>query len=677
MKTRSLLIATLAAGFIASVPAVLHAAPAQAPPAFGWPFVSPTYNITSTFDLDPATGIMADWTGWRTGEVTAGSAHAYDGHGGHDFGLPTGTNLLAPAAARVYSLRESVPNDDHSDTGNYLILDHKAATGTAVGGRDYRTRYWHLSQNGVVPGATGVAVAKGEVVAQSDNTGNSTGPHLHYGIALLPDDSQTCAFYHGWWENDEYYTIDGRPCLAYVDVGAGTLNCRVGTSTSYDIFTTLPPGGQFVATQRNGWWRVMLPLPPARVVEAREAGYADAGAWTDAASKSTVADAPNDANRVTLDGPGSRVSTFAGTGDPADVATFSFTAPDQRGLYDIYTTWPSDANAAGVTYGVTDSAGLHNVVVDQRGNFAAGPGTGTKADPFVIAQNPFVASHTTVGAPDEWAAYSPQGVGLPQEGPENLYRFELRKQATVTIAVEHSGYPTKDIDIHLLTSASPTACIQRADWSLTATDLAAGVYYIACDSYGTGAAGNAAATPYTLRVSFSEDQPFANSWVLLGSFTYAPGAAGSVQLSEATVTGPVDGARPSRVVADAIKIVPRITRRTGWISDGIATRINTASTPVASVVIRTDTTADGDSKTMDAYAEVPIYADPSATTANTSAIVGKAVTGQRFVCNGRSGDWYRVWLTNGTAATQGWLLGDHLIGYRTDQFSGVMDWSVY
>jgi hypothetical protein len=165
--------------------------------------------------------------------------------------------------------------------------------------------------------------------------------------------------------------------------------------------------------------------------------------------------------------------------------------------------------------------------------------------------------------------------------------------------------------------------------------------------------------------------------VLLGSFTYAPGAAGSVQLSEATVTGPVDGARPSRVVADAIKIVPRITRRTGWISDGIATRINTASTPVASVVIRTDTTADGDSKTMDAYAEVPIYADPSATTANTSAIVGKAVTGQRFVCNGRSGDWYRVWLTNGTAATQGWLLGDHLIGYRTDQFSGVMDWSVY
>lgn len=668
--------------FSALCPRSGSAAPAQAPPAFGWPFATTTYNVTAGFDLDPAAGVMADWTGWRTGESTAGSGHAYDGHGGHDFGMATGSNLYATAAGTVYSLRESVPNDDHSDTGNYLIIDHKAATGTAVSGRDYRTRFWHLSQNSIVPASTGVAVAKGALIAQSDNTGNSTGPHLHFAVSLLPGDNQTCAFYHGWWENDEYYTNDGRPCVVYVDAGTGVLNCREGNSTSYNIITTLPANCRLVSTQQNGWWRVMLPLPPARALESRTAaggaatGYSESGTWSDHASKSAVTDPAGDSNFVVLSGGGTRTSTFSGAGDVADVATFSFTAPNQRGLYDIYATWPSDANAVGVTYRIADSVGSTDVVVDQRGN-ASGVGVGTKAAPYVIARNPYVANHTTVGAPDEWASYSPQGSGVPENGPENLYRFELRTTSTVTVIVDHAGYPTKDVDIHLLSAPAATACIQRADWSLTATDLAPGTYYIACDSYGSGSAGDAAATAYTLTVNFSQDQPFPDSWVYLGRFTFAPGAAGSVQVREGSVTGRVDSSAPARVVADAIKIVPRITRRTGWISNSIATRINTVSTPVSSVVVSADTTTNGDSDTMDAYVEVPIFAAAGSGTSNTSAIVGKAVTGQRFVCTARSGDWYQVWLTNGTAATQGWILGNHLVGYHTDQASGVEDWSMY
>src|SRR5690606_6061738 len=144
---------------------------------------------------------------------------------------------------------------------------------------------------------------------------------------------------------------------------------------------------------------------------------------------------------------------------------------------------------------------------------------------------------------------------------------------------------------------------------------------IACDSYGAGAAGNAAASPYTLKVELSDNQPLPNSWVKLGQFTFAPGAAGSVQVREQTVTGKVDASMRGRVVADAIKIVPRIARRCGWVSDSCATRINTASTPVVGVVVKPDSTPNSESNDVDLFVEVPIYASPAPGLINPSPIV--------------------------------------------------------
>ncbi len=685
MKHFNLKPATLAPAFAAALWAFCaagHAAPAETAPAFGWPFGSSNRYVTAAFDLDRATGSQADWTGWFSGEATAGSGHAYDNHAGHDYGMPTGSDLYAVANGRVNAIRESVPNDDHSDTGNYLIVDHKAATGTAVGGKDYRSRYWHLAQNGVIPSAVGTAVTKGAQVADSDNTGNSTGPHLHYGISLLPSDQLTCAFYHGWWENDEFFTHTTRPCIVYLNTGSDFLNCREGASAGYNIITSFPPNTQVVATQQNNWWRVMLPLPPASVGESRTvggglaSGYSEAGVWSNLAEKSgAVSATDDDPNRVILEGAGSRASTFATTGDAADFATFNFTMPYQAGLYDVYATWPKQANAANVTYRVAHAGGTTDVPVNQNGNLLPA-GIGTKANPYLIARNPFVVNHTTVGAPDEWNLYTPEGSNLPQQGPENLYKFTLTKPGTVTVTVDHAGYPTKDIDLHLLSSANPATCFLRANWTMTTT-LATGTYYLACDSYGTGAAGELAASPYKLTVSFSEDQPFPDSWVKLGQFNYTAGAAGSVQVREAGVTGRIDGSVPGQVVADAIKLVPRITRRTGWISNGIATRINTATTPVSSVLIKTDATSLGDSNDISEFVEVPIYTQAGIGQDNPSPLAGKAVTGQRFVCTGRAGDWYRVSLTNGTAAASGWILGDHLIGWNMNQVSEVQEWSLY
>ncbi|AXA34788.1 Cell wall endopeptidase, family M23/M37 [Candidatus Sumerlaea chitinivorans] len=648
-------------------------APASSPPPIGWPMSSPnSFPMTAAFDLDSAVGGRADWTGWVLGEPTAGSGHAYDEHSGTDFGMVTGTSLYAVANGTVYALRESVPNDDHSDTGNYLILNHPG-----IAGRDYRTRYWHLAQNGVIP-SSGDSVTKGQLVAYSDNTGNSTGPHLHFGISLLPSDKLTCPFYHGWWENDEFYYGDGYPCLIYLTVNTGPANVREGNSTSYPIITQVPAGARLVATQRNSWYRVMLPMPPAVARESRTptgalaSGYTETGTWADLADKSTVADSASDANRVTLSGLGSRASGFTTVGDSGDVATFAFNAPNQRGYYDIYATWPASANAANVTYRVTDSNGVTSVVVQQVGFFGSS-GNGTKTNPYRITTNPYVANHTTVGAPSEWASYSPAGSGISEGGPENLYRFDLLTTSTVFVQVQHSGYPTLDVDIHLLSAPSNTACLQRADWSFTSSELAPGTYYISVDTYQNASR----ATAYTLTVRFQESTPFPNSWVKLGTFFYDRNAAGSVQILESTVTGKLEPSAPGTVVADAIKIVPRVYRRTGWISNTLVSRIDTGATPVGSVGIRVDATTNYDSDALSDYVEVPIYASPSGTTSNSSAIVGKAVTGQRFVCTGRNGDWYRVELSLGTDSVQGWILGDHLFGYHLDAVSSVEDWSLY
>ncbi len=63
--------------------------------------------------------------------------------------------------------------------GNYVVVSHD---------NGMETRYAHLSQSLVVPG---MRVLTGEPIALSGNTGNSTGPHLHFearlnGVAVDP-----------------------------------------------------------------------------------------------------------------------------------------------------------------------------------------------------------------------------------------------------------------------------------------------------------------------------------------------------------------------------------------------------------------------------------------------------------------------------------------------------------
>ncbi len=92
---------------------------------------------------------------WRWGRL----------HGGVDLAVDEGTTVYAADNGRVI-----VSEDSDNGYGRYIVLDHQ---------NGYKTLYGHNSELLV---SVGDIVAKGQPIARSGNTGNSTGPHLHFEV---------------------------------------------------------------------------------------------------------------------------------------------------------------------------------------------------------------------------------------------------------------------------------------------------------------------------------------------------------------------------------------------------------------------------------------------------------------------------------------------------------------
>ncbi len=88
----------------------------------------------------------------------------HPGHNGIDFGIPVGTEIKATMSGKVV-----YAGWNSQGYGNLVIVENGP----------YRTYFAHLSR---IPVKIGDTVASGSVVGISGNTGNSTGPHLHYEV---------------------------------------------------------------------------------------------------------------------------------------------------------------------------------------------------------------------------------------------------------------------------------------------------------------------------------------------------------------------------------------------------------------------------------------------------------------------------------------------------------------
>lgn len=145
LRTRA---AVLAVGLGASV--VLGTGVASAAtPAASWVDPVKSYTLSATFHQ---AGSM-----WQST------------HSGQDFAVPSGTQVVAAHGGTVVKAGSNGAGDG-SAYGNAIVIKH---------GNGTYSQYAHLSRIDV---RVGQVVTTGQRIALSGDTGNSTGPHLHFEI---------------------------------------------------------------------------------------------------------------------------------------------------------------------------------------------------------------------------------------------------------------------------------------------------------------------------------------------------------------------------------------------------------------------------------------------------------------------------------------------------------------
>ncbi|MEV7796491.1 M23 family metallopeptidase [Streptomyces sp. NPDC087512] len=95
-------------------------------------------------------------------------------HSGQDFAVPIGTDVVATHGGTVVKAGGNGAGDGPA-YGNAIVIKH---------GNGTYSQYAHLSKINV---KIGQVVKTGQSIAKSGNTGNSSGPHLHFEIRTTPN----------------------------------------------------------------------------------------------------------------------------------------------------------------------------------------------------------------------------------------------------------------------------------------------------------------------------------------------------------------------------------------------------------------------------------------------------------------------------------------------------------
>ena len=177
----------------------------------------------------------------------------FPGHNGIDFGIPNGTPVLAAAKGVVDKV-----SFENGGYGNYVKLRHTDGSST------YYTYYAHLMQATVTAGQN---VEAGAVVGHSNNTGASTGPHLHFGLRT----SDTSGPYKGYIDPKPYFSNVPQPGSGMAgevplpniqfEVVVDELRVRNGPGVAYSQIDKLVKGQVVTATNlySEGAWIEIAP----------------------------------------------------------------------------------------------------------------------------------------------------------------------------------------------------------------------------------------------------------------------------------------------------------------------------------------------------------------------------------------------------------------------------------
>ena len=265
----------------------------------------------------------------------------YDGHGGTDYPVVVGTQVLAGADGSVVATNNGCANTGGlgntcgGGCGNYVKIAH--ADG-------HFTLFCHL-QLGSLKVATGQAVKCGQAVGNSASSGNSSGPHLHFawrtsGNANINSYSGKCSSSPSAWVDQGSYN---GPTGAQCECAAGTETCN-GKDDDCDGQVDEGDVCEIQMLQRSQFW-----LAPARTTDIDGDGRADvcgrggAGVWCHLSQGSSWSDK----------GPTLALADSQGWDDATNWGTLRMGDLDGDGRADLC----ARANA-GVTCWKSDGAGL-------------------------------------------------------------------------------------------------------------------------------------------------------------------------------------------------------------------------------------------------------------------------------------------------------------------------------
>jgi hypothetical protein len=262
---------------------VIAMQPAQAAGNLTLPFAIPNPRITSWMDHHYPTrqedGIMIRFDG--------ATGYAYDGHRGTDYAVPSNTPVVAADDGTViYS--------EWSDSGGWgVVMDHAYD----------RTAYFHNNQLFVYPGQH---VSRGQLIALSGSTGNSTGPHVHFEVRDLLDP---------WHSIDPYGWTGAGPDPWRWDMGNLWMN---NTPVPFLLPLAFPGGARW-----NYWYGNDGPPPPV-TWHLRDGGRGLAGfaAQWDQDPGTSAPRSQATSGAATVPGPGSHtlhLRVFDRAGTSADI----------------------------------------------------------------------------------------------------------------------------------------------------------------------------------------------------------------------------------------------------------------------------------------------------------------------------------------------------------------------
>lgn len=141
------------------------------------------------------------------------------GHNGLDYGLSTGTTLLAPHKGKIVEA-----TFDSTGYGYYYKIENEEEGSILA----------HLQD---LPLKVGTVLSEGEFVGKSDNTGNSTGPHLHWGYYRIPRNRDNG--FNGYidqtdWLNVKPFVINDQTILPIIDENGNQMEVQAVRSRLQD-----------------------------------------------------------------------------------------------------------------------------------------------------------------------------------------------------------------------------------------------------------------------------------------------------------------------------------------------------------------------------------------------------------------------------------------------------------